>query len=126
LKDKAVWFLRILPPDAKRKPLSLTELIWGEITPNTVPHLNSLMENVYSQFISLLGKDDWGVCEEESKKEFLSHTEKFAEEVKESIKLMSPGQELFKLDPEESARIQASTNDAEKLLFYEGKFTKWI
>lgn len=72
-----------MPPDAKRKPLSLTveadnELIWGEITPNTVPHLNSLMENVYTHFINHLTKDDWGVCEDESKKEFLSNTEKFA------------------------------------------------
>ena len=35
----------------------------------------------------------WGVCENEAQGEFMTHTVKFASEVKDAIKLMSPGQE---------------------------------
>lgn len=48
-----------------------------------------MMENVYHPFILAL-KDDWGVCDEENKNEFLSNTEKFNNEVGEAIKLMNP------------------------------------
>lgn len=103
LKDKAVWFLRNLPNDSKKKQISLTEqsdndVLFGEITPNTVPHLNQLMENIYQPFISALKPEDWGVCEEDTVKEFETHTEKFAKEVQEAIGLMNPDKEMFKLD----------------------------
>jgi dynein heavy chain len=81
------------------------EVVWGEITVNTIPHLNHLMEYIYAPFIENLKDEDWGVSEEEARREFLSHTSKFAEEVHEAIGLMSPGQELFKLETEEMARF---------------------
>lgn len=34
---------------------------------------------------------DWGQTEEEARKEFMTHTNKFGEEVHEAIGLMSPG-----------------------------------
>ncbi len=56
LKDKAVFFFRNQAPDAKAKPVRLEEatdgdVICGEITTNTIPHLNHMMEYVYSPFI---------------------------------------------------------------------------
>lgn len=39
---------------------------------------------------------------------------------------MRPGQELFKLDPEEVQRYVNSTNDQEKLPFYDRKFKYWL
>lgn len=39
---------------------------------------------------------------------------------------MRPGQELFKLEAEEYQKYVNSTNDAEKLPFYERKFAEWI
>lgn len=48
------------------------------------------MEYVYTPFIENLKKEDWGVIDEESKEEYLNHTKKFADEVGEAIKLMSP------------------------------------
>ena len=42
------------------------------------------------------------------------------------MKLMSPGQELFKLDGDDVARFTNSANDAEKIPFFERKFQQWI
>ena len=42
------------------------------------------------------------------------------------MKLMSPGQELFKLDPEDVARFNNSANDQEKIPFFEKKFSQWL
>ena len=42
------------------------------------------------------------------------------------MKLMSPNQELFKLDPEDAARFNNSANDAEKIPFFERKFQYWL
>ena len=39
---------------------------------------------------------------------------------------MSPGQELFKLDPEEMQRFNTSANESEKIAYFERKFTEWI
>ena len=85
-----------MPPDVKKKPVRLeessdNEIIFGEITNNTVPHLNHMMEYIYSPFIENLKDTDWGQTEEEAIKEFQAHTNKFAEEVHEAIGLMSPG-----------------------------------
>ena len=46
--------------------------------------------------------------------------------VHEAIGLMSPGQELFKLDPEEISRFNTSANESEKIAYFERKFTEWI
>lgn len=94
LKDKAVWFLRMTPEHRKNVNLqeqSDNEVIWGEVSPQCVQQLNNLMENVYFPLIDNLDDREWGVCDDESKKEFKQHTTKFQQEVQEAMKLMSPG-----------------------------------
>lgn len=49
------------------------------------------MENVYYPLIFSLEDREWGVSDEESRKEFMSYTKKFQQEVQEAMKLMSPG-----------------------------------
>ena len=66
-------------------------MLFGEITNNTIPHLNHMMEYMYSPFIENLKATDWGQTEDEAIKDFQAHTNKFAEEVHEAIGLMSPG-----------------------------------
>lgn len=61
------------------------------------------MELIYNPFIGNLPNEEWGVCEDESKKEYLSFTQKFTLEVSDAIKLMSPGQELFKLEDDDKS-----------------------
>ena len=65
-----------------------------------------MMEYIYSPLIETMKSEEWGVCEEEAKKEFINHTNKFTKEVNEAIDLMSPGQELFKLEPDEYQKLQ--------------------
>lgn len=84
------------------------------------------MENVYYSLIFGLKGNEWGVCDEESSKEFLGHTKKFQSEVQEAMKLMSPGQELFKLDIDEQSKFSNSANENEKLQYYEKKFEQWL
>ena len=81
-----------------------SEVIWGEISPMCVEQLNNLME-IYSLFILQLEGKEWGVCDEENKKEFLDHTKKFSTEVTEALKLMSPEKELFRLDQDDLAKF---------------------
>jgi len=57
LKEKAVWFLRNVHPHAPRKAVKLeepndNEIIWGEITPHTIPQLRHLMKKVYVPFLN--------------------------------------------------------------------------
>lgn len=60
LKDKAVFFIRNLPIEAKVKKIINLEpgcddtVLFGEITANTIPYLNHMMEYMYSPFIENL------------------------------------------------------------------------
>jgi len=60
-----------------------------------------------------LGGDDWGLCEEEQKKEFQQVFDKFATELKEALKSLQNNVNLEKYDPkyENDARnIQTTKN----------------
>jgi dynein heavy chain len=69
------------------------------------------MENVYEKYISnvFMGEkpspEFWGECEEESRNEFLNHTQKFTEEVSEAIKLMAPDKDDMKIDHSQTAGL---------------------
>ena len=51
----------------------------------------------------------------------MNHTEKFRKEVKEALKLMEPGQEHFKIKPEELQRLQGMS-ESERIQRFEEKF----
>ena len=42
-----------------------------------IPQLHYLMEHVYDPLIEKMDAKEWKECDEESKREFLSHTKKF-------------------------------------------------
>ena len=128
IKDKAVWFLRCLPENKKQVNTSEAtneEVVFGEMTPNPVIILDRMMEMVYEPMLSHEKSNDWGVSDLEAKNEFLTHTEKFKKEVSEAIKLMSPGEEYFKIAPEELTRI-SNLPQNEKIHEFENKFEAWI
>ena len=84
LKEKAVWFIRMLPEHRKTvnlQEITDNEVLWGEVSPHCVAQLNNLMENVYYPMIFSLDDKEWKECDEESKREFLGHTKKFQQEV---------------------------------------------
>jgi len=83
------------------------------------------MKKVYVPFLNQLNDDEWG-NEKEAKDGFLAQSNTFTKEVSEAKKLISPGQEQFKLEPEELARFKNSDNSGETTTFFEKKFQEWI
>lgn len=87
LKGKGVYFLRCTPPG---KPITASgtndnEVLFGEISENTVFTLNTIVNNVYKPLVDKLDGSDWGSCEPEQKKEFMQTFDRFAKEVREAI-----------------------------------------
>jgi hypothetical protein len=60
--------------------------LFGEISEHTVTSLNTIINQVYKPFIDKLDIADWGQCEDEQKKEFISVFDKFANELREALK----------------------------------------
>lgn len=83
-----------------------------------------MIEYIYDPLISS-DKHDWGFTDPESKKEFMSYTEKFKKEVSEALKLMEPGQEHFKIKSDELQRLQ-TMSEPERIQRFEDKFDDWI
>ena len=78
------------------------------MTPNPVRVLSYMIEYIYDPLING-EKYDWGLTDNDSKKEFVAQTDKFKREVHEALKLMEPGQEHFKIRPEENERLKNMT-----------------
>jgi len=51
-----------------------------------VTSLDTIINQIYKPLVDHLDDNDWGVCEEEQKKEFTSVFDKFANELKEALK----------------------------------------
>jgi len=130
LKEKAVYFVKNFPitKDAVKHKVNMAEscdneIIFGEISPKCLIQLDKMIQYTYEPMIKNMSTQDWGQCEEEIKEEYLIYVRKFASEVQDSIQSMSPGQELFQLDPEEQQKLSHQTADADKVPFFERKFT---
>lgn len=83
LFGKGVYFLRCLPPGQaiNDKNTHDAEVLFGEISENSVVQLNTLMNNIYKPLIDKLTPEDWGVCDAEQKRDFTQVFEKFAREL---------------------------------------------
>ena len=64
-------------------------MLFGEVHENTVNTLNVVVTGIYKPYIDKLTSDDWGLCEPESKKEFMNTFSRFAFEVQEAIKSLN-------------------------------------
>ena len=83
LTGKGAYFLRCLPPGQpiNDKAQYDAEVLFGEVHPNSVQTLNTLINNVYKPLVDKLPTEDWGVCEVEQKRDFSIVFEKFAKEL---------------------------------------------
>ena len=75
--------MRCIPPG---KAISVTgtndsEVLFGEISENSVFALNTIVNSVYKPLVDKLDNSDWGSCEQEQKKEFMQTFDRFAREV---------------------------------------------
>jgi dynein heavy chain len=129
LKARAVYFIRNLPESKKTINLNETsdsELFWGELTQNPIKIMSVLMDAVYEPLINSEKNDfEWGLADQEAQEEFKNYSEKFKNELEEAINLMSPSQELFKLEKDQVDRVAKMSED-EKMAFYETTFERWI
>lgn len=72
LRGKGIFFFRTTPPTKLINTNSANdnEVLFGEISEHTIHTLNTLINFVYRPLVDKLEPSDWGVCEEEQKKEF--------------------------------------------------------
>lgn len=87
LKGKGVYFVRSTPPGKPVNPNGSNdnEVLFGEISENTVTSLSVVVNQVFKPLVDKLELSDWGVCEEEQKKEFIQVFDKFVNELKETL-----------------------------------------
>ena len=89
------------------------------------------MNQIYKPYIQKLEAQDWGVCEEEQRKEFLSVFDKFSKELREAISSLSGVIELKKYDRQyeaEARNIHSSRSQISQdmLKHFEEIFNQWI
>eukprot|EP01022_Parablepharisma_sp_SALTPOND_P000876 TRINITY_DN105183_c0_g1_i1.p1 TRINITY_DN105183_c0_g1~~TRINITY_DN105183_c0_g1_i1.p1 ORF type:complete len:4616 (+),score=767.18 TRINITY_DN105183_c0_g1_i1:15469-29316(+) len=129
LQDKTVYFVRT----TGSKPVNMAvetdpEVIAGEIPAAAVNVLEVLLNSVLIPMIDNLQAQEWGVCEEEHKKEFLTHTKKFSQDLHEAIDTLSGVVELQKLDPkfENEARVTSKQPSEECTNHCRNLVASWI
>jgi dynein heavy chain len=106
LKGRAVYFFRTLPAEkaVKLDVGSDGDLLFGEIAANPLESLDASLGNLYLPFLRRQG-NDWGVCDNEQKKEFLDGFDKFSGELSEAVSSLSGGITLKSMDPQYEASI---------------------
>ena len=87
LKGKGLYFLRC----NLDKPINVNgtndnEVLVGEVSKHSVTALNTTINQVFKPLVDNLAKPEWGVCEDDQKKEFTSVFDKFANELREALK----------------------------------------
>ena len=84
-----------------------SDVLAGEIPFNAVNVFEVLLNDVLIPMID--NETNWGVCEEENKKDFLKYTKKFSQDLHEAIDILSGVIELEKLDSKYEAEAKATT-----------------
>ena len=80
--------MRTTPPGKAVNPNGTNdnEVLFGEISEHTITSLNVIINQVFKPLIDKLEVADWGVCEDEQRREFSQVFEKFANELKDALK----------------------------------------
>jgi hypothetical protein len=105
IKGKAVFFFRQFHIDTvPSKQDNLEDILWGEINPKAVQQLNIMVDRYYGDLLLVINqtdpneegvkldpKDFIGECDIELWEEFCVQTERFAKELKDTTRIMSPG-----------------------------------
>jgi len=124
LCKKACYFFRN-KPDGQAVNFEIAcddEVLFGEISPDMIQQLNSLMNNVYDRMICTTGKVTWGQCSDNQVDEFMQQTYKFKMDLDESVKSLSNDLNICVLDKQ---RFEGMT-EQEKQREYQKKFKEWL
>ena len=112
LLDKSLYFAKaVFEKEVNKQGTNDGDVLFGEISSkfcnhflsfliieNTITSLNLICNSIMKPYIGQLEESDWGVCEEEQKKEFTQTFEKFNKELREAITSLSGVIELPKYD----------------------------
>jgi len=105
------------------------DVLFGEIPEHTVTSLNVIINNVFKPLVDRLEPADWGVCEDEQKKEFTQVFDKFALELKDALKSIQSNIVLEQYDRKYDDKIKNIQNtknlDSEMLNDFERIFNDW-
>jgi dynein heavy chain len=105
------------------------EVLFGEVSESTLTSLNIIINQVFKPLVDRLEPVDWGVCEDEQKKEFSQVFDKFANELKDALKSIQCNIKLESYDPkwENDAKNIATTKNPnqEMLADFERIFNDW-
>lgn len=63
------------------------------------------MNNIYGPMLEALEDQDWGLCDNESRKEFLGLAKKFEEELDQAVTSLNTECDICVLDHEELSKI---------------------
>lgn len=88
LRGKGIYFIRTTPAGKAINTNGTNdhEILFGEISEHTVPSFDTIVNMVFKPLVEKLEASDWGVCENEQKKEFNTVFDKFAGELREARK----------------------------------------
>lgn len=106
------------------------QVMFGEISEEIVPCLNLVINQVYKPSVDKLENNEWGLCEEEQRKEFQHVFDKFAIELREALKSLTSNIKLDEI-PEEfenEAKIAANAGGRQNnnmISEFEKLFRKW-
>lgn len=86
LRGKGIYFLRNTKPGQAINQTATNDeqVLFGEISENSVGVLKTLINNVYKPMIDRMNPEEWKVCEADQQKEFMTTFEKFAKELTEA------------------------------------------
>ena len=129
LESKGVFFLRTTPPGKEINQDKVdAEVLFGEITPDTLKQLRSTINIILDSFI-LSAKEGWGDCDEEQIDEFKKAASKFESELESSITSLENSLEECKIDHARVSQIKSGGNNdrpAALTSYYEDLFNKWL
>lgn len=100
----------------------------GEIPHDAVHTLEVLLNNMLKPMIEKLEPEDWNVCEEEHKKEFVMHMKKFSQDIHEAIETLTGGITLPVMEKhfESEARTSGKGPKEECVADCRDKVSMWI
>lgn len=116
LNNKGVYFLRMVEGRGVNLNDLDSDVLFGEITQDTLKQINSMISNVFLPMVKNMDKKDWRECDEEQKKEFVSVTNKFSDELEEGIRSLSDSIDTCKID---QGRLTGCQNEFEKSSYFE-------
>ena len=122
-EGKGVYFLRTVDEDIDPDTPNDDKILFGEINQNPLQQMKIMIENVFEPLIHNMDEREWGECDDEQKKDFLTIYSKFTDEMRTGLESLNDSTNTCTINKEELAIAQSSNSEPK---FYEKLFSKWL